>query len=137
MNRCEHKHELPIPYYVTNIYDSLDFSLSHNRLVSESFLMFLKSFCFTVGLRMKWTNFWIYNTRLRQKFFAVTICILCSIYREWFLVLNSDKVLLLLVTEFQHSISSCPEKDSKQGFFLKNRSAPSRSNNRPRWFWCM
>ena len=42
MNRCEHKHELPIPYYVTNRYDPLDFPLSHNKLVSESFLNLIK-----------------------------------------------------------------------------------------------
>ena len=41
-NECEHKHELPIPYYVTNRYDPLDFPLSHNTLVSESFLNVIK-----------------------------------------------------------------------------------------------
>ena len=41
-NECEHKHELPIPYYVTNRYDPLDFPLSKNTLVSESFLNVIK-----------------------------------------------------------------------------------------------
>ena len=42
MNRCEHKYELPIPYYVTNRYDPLDYPLASQKLMSEKFYNVIK-----------------------------------------------------------------------------------------------